>query len=1033
MSKKNLKRSLALSALMAFVITGSAMAADYTQRQELAGGSFVAGDTFTVNPSNTNYGGAIRNNGAMDITGATFESNLLTVNGNYCYGGAIYNAGGATLELTDTDFINNQTKNTYNKNGQGGAIYNAGGDLTITGGSFVGNVAEAVTSTGEQQFAMGGAIYNCGNGSLTVTGTVFEGNKGNEGGAIVTNGGPTVITDAEFKNNEATMGGGAINIQPGKKVTLSGDNTFTDNKAADGGAILVWGGADAGVLDINGTATFTGNTANGVANDIDNDGAVNIKQNATVTLDGGMTGSGTTTIGKDAVLTGVVDGNKMNLNGGTWNVTSDSTVNSITGTNYEVAGTGEQSLTVTNTKNTGDVDSNGIYSTGTAKISGLEKLDVTSANRHALEVATKMEITDVGTVTLTSNNGNGAMVYGDLTIDADELNITAPNSHGIRAAAQDGHDANVDIDVTDLTITATKAGETALKVSSGAVIDVVATGTATVVGDIEAKDTGSVGLTLNGAVSSLTGAVKTVDGAQTTLTMSNGATWNVTGDSNLSVLAGSGANIKVGDRVTSIEIQDNQNDDVNLSKDATGQAVTKEDLKALKDIVKVATGQEIKVDATLTNAYLTGDVTLDEAGLMNTKIDTDRFVVSGSVRANGITSLKDVYAFDGKGKFNSLNETAAGVEANKQAIDTNAADIATNKDAIEANKQAIADEVADREAADAALDKAIGENRNDIAANRDAIESIQDVANKNAADIAVNSEAIQDLQDATNKNAFDIAANKDAIEANKQAIADEVADRIAADNALSDKIDSVAGDIVDTKVQVEENKAAIADNAQAIENEVADRVAADNKLQQNIDKETVDRQIADAQERAERITADAKEEAARIEADAKERAERIEADAKEAQARQEADAAIDQKFTGEVGRLDNRIDRVDDKVDKVGAMAAAMASLKTMGYDPEAPTEIAVGVGQYRNETGLAIGAFHYPNKDFMLNFSLSTAGDEVMGGIGATWKIGRKKPEGETMEDKVAKAEAMKKAAKAARVKAQQARHAKMLAEKSK
>ena len=114
-------------------------------------------------------------------------------------------------------------------------------------------------------------------------------------------------------------------------------------------------------------------------------------------------------------------------------------------------------------------------------------------------------------------------------------------------------------------------------------------------------------------------------------------------------------------------------------------------------------------------------------------------------------------------------------------------------------------------------------------------------------------------------------------------------------------------------------------------------------------------------------------------------------------------------------------------------MAAAMASLKTMGYDPEAPTEIAVGVGQYRNETGLAIGAFHYPNKNFMLNFSLSTAGDEVMGGVGATWKIGRKKPAGETMEDKVAKAEAMKQAAKAARVKAQQARHAKMLAEKSK
>lgn len=72
-------------------------------------------------------------------------------------------------------------------------------------------------------------------------------------------------------------------------------------------------------------------------------------------------------------------------------------------------------------------------------------------------------------------------------------------------------------------------------------------------------------------------------------------------------------------------------------------------------------------------------------------------------------------------------------------------------------------------------------------------------------------------------------------------------------------------------------------------------------------------------------------------------------------------------------------------------MAAAIANLHTMGYDPEAPTEIAVGVGQYRDKTGMALGAFHYPNRDFMLSFSVSTAGDEYMGGIGATWKLAAK------------------------------------------
>lgn len=147
---------------------------------------------------------------------------------------------------------------------------------------------------------------------------------------------------------------------------------------------------------------------------------------------------------------------------------------------------------------------------------------------------------------------------------------------------------------------------------------------------------------------------------------------------------------------------------------------------------------------------------------------------------------------------------------------------------------------------------------------------------------------------------------------------------------------------------------------------------------------------------------------------------------------------IEQKFDGEVSRLDSRIDKLDGRVEKVGAMAAAMASLHTMGYDPAAPTEIAVGVGQYRDKTGLALGAFHYPNKNFMMNVSVSTAGDEFMAGIGATWKIGRRSPEAmlkaeqeKAARQALAKAEAEKKAAKDARVAAQAARHAKMLAER--
>ena len=145
------------------------------------------------------------------------------------------------------------------------------------------------------------------------------------------------------------------------------------------------------------------------------------------------------------------------------------------------------------------------------------------------------------------------------------------------------------------------------------------------------------------------------------------------------------------------------------------------------------------------------------------------------------------------------------------------------------------------------------------------------------------------------------------------------------------------------------------------------------------------------------------------------------------------DGQIEQ-LDGRVGSLENRMSDVEDRIDKVGAMSAAIANLRTMGFDPEAPTEIAIGVGQYKSETGLALGVFHYPNQDFMLSASISTSGDEVMGGIGATWKLGRKSAAEKAKDEearRLEKAEEMKKLAQDAKVKAQDERHAKLLAER--
>ena len=295
--------------------------------------------------------------------------------------------------------------------------------------------------------------------------------------------------------------------------------------------------------------------------------------------------------------------------------------------------------------------------------------------------------------------------------------------------------------------------------------------------------------------------------------------------------------------------------------------------------------------------------------------------------------------------------------------------------------------------AEVATNKAnIAKNAENISANQKAIDKeVQD--RKEAITQERNARTVAELhlgeQITQEKN-----ARIDADKALRADLNQETIDRVDADNRLQTAINQKAD-----KTTVAENTAAIESNKAAIAQEKKDRDHADQKLQDQI---TINK--------------------GQIENEATNRANE--------------DKRIEAKFDGEVSRLDGRIDKLDANVEKVGAMAAAIANLHTMGYDPEAPTEIAVGVGQYRDKTGLALGAFHYPNRDFMLSFNVSTAGDEFMGGIGATWRFGRKSPEElrqaeaeKAAKAKLAKAEAAKKAAKDARVAAQQKRHAEMLA----
>ena len=307
-----------------------------------------------------------------------------------------------------------------------------------------------------------------------------------------------------------------------------------------------------------------------------------------------------------------------------------------------------------------------------------------------------------------------------------------------------------------------------------------------------------------------------------------------------------------------------------------------------------------------------------------------------------------------------------------------------------------------------------------------------------------------DLQDKIGQEEMN-RVNEDA--AIRGEISKEHADRVAADQELENKIDQETTDRekADADLQADIN---------AKEEQSKDR---DEQLQANIDAEEQARKDADDALQAD---INAKEEQSKYRDEQLQQSidiqrEVIGADSTEdlqtaysgtnyisdAENMVEADRKLDAAISDVNSRVDgieNRVDGLEDRIDKVGAMSAAIANLRTMGYDPAAPTEVAVGVGQYRDETGMALGLFHYPNRDFMLSLSVSTSGDEVMGGIGATWKFGRKSPEKvaeikkaqaeadarRAEEAKLAKAEEMKQAAKEAKVQAQMERHAKMLAE---
>ena len=101
------------------------------------------------------------------------------------------------------------------------------------------------------------------------------------------------------------------------------------------------------------------------------------------------------------------------------------------------------------------------------------------------------------------------------------------------------------------------------------------------------------------------------------------------------------------------------------------------------------------------------------------------------------------------------------------------------------------------------------------------------------------------------------------------------------------------------------------------------------------------------------------------------------------------DAVNLNQLKGATEGMANAINSVAGETQRVGAHAAAMSALKPIQYDPLEPTQVMVGIGNYRGETAAALGVAHYTSEDTMFHAGVSVGSRHNMVNAGVTRKFG--------------------------------------------
>ena len=271
---------------------------------------------------NTSRGGGVLRPAAdeKDLTAGKIGGNRITARQTSGHSGEVYAQGavlwlGKKLSSVNAGEISNNGLNVTTENNNNAKATANGGAFAIYKGGYIDNLTANFTGNKASSRYTGEGEYN-GTGSSAGGGAIHvEGQYGTDEktGIREINGNFT----GNGAEGAAYANGGAIYFKAGADrdgqtgtglVTTTINGNFTDNfvkaitanaaaKASTGGAI--YNTADATLKISN--AVFSGNKANGRLNDIHNLGALNVSGN--LTLDGGISGNGTTTFARGSQLT----------------------------------------------------------------------------------------------------------------------------------------------------------------------------------------------------------------------------------------------------------------------------------------------------------------------------------------------------------------------------------------------------------------------------------------------------------------------------------------------------------------------------------------------------------------------------------------------------------------------------------------------------------------------------------------------------------------------------------------------------------